>query len=140
VARGKILPEGDIQALERMVGHSLTDHLSALTHEDLQKLFTRMLSSFRVTARVANAAWLYAKDPTEDSREQLFRCLADYAPNYFTRHAADLEVLVDEFTIVYEDSEAMGKEELREMIGERLKAWSNELAKAREQSPPRTPR
>jgi hypothetical protein len=134
-SRKKFLPEDEIQGLERMGSEHLADHLSSLSHEALVKLFVRMLHSYRLAARAANAAAKDLEAPTEETHAQLMRSMAEYMPNQFSLHAGDLEVLYDELVHLHEQLEGMGcPSEALDIIAGRIVSYEQMLQQLKAQA------
>ena len=102
-------------------------------------LFYLMLQSFKIAARVANAAWglfetlrchpdiLEEVDRRADLREELTkvgRALNDYSPDNFAPHMGDLEFAADCFEQFYNEVAAL---ETKEQVEERLFEWTKML-------------
>lgn len=83
MARRKHLPEGEIQRLERLEETDLEKHLETLTSAARATKFHDLLVAYRLSARVANRAFAFMKEPTLDRKEALEEALADYAPEHF---------------------------------------------------------
>lgn len=73
----KYLPERDIQQLERLDDEQLA---SAIRGKELT-VIRGLLSSFRLTALVANAAWKMHETRQPEAEEQFLAALAAYAPD-----------------------------------------------------------
>lgn len=136
------LLETEIQTLEGM-GQHLADHLLGLPHEKLAELVKRMLGSYRLAARVANAAWWTFKATTESEKaqaaDQLRDSLADYAPNNFSRRRVEIETLIDEFIVLRDRMEGLSADECRELVEEMTQAFSSAFESTTESMIPRTP-
>jgi hypothetical protein len=129
--RKKFLPEDEIQRLERMAGQQYTDHLSGLSREELEKLFTLMLNSVRLYRRVSNAAVRWFLSQTPENWEEFVRCAAEYMPDQISMHGGDVEVLCDELTFILEQAGILSHEELVELLEGRLIEYEQQLQKMR---------
>ena len=123
------LSEEDIQRLERLPKPDLLERLRGMTGSTLVQLFAEMLQSYRLAARVANAALRAFSLPDPDAATQLERCLADYAESHVTRHGGDLEVLCDELSFLLEDTADFSADEIRTLVEERLQDYRLQLQK-----------
>lgn len=83
------MEEKEIQAFEAMGESRLFDHLKDHMTPEYAEKFTKLLRSYRMAARVANAAWRYIeiaeREPNNQGAlqcciEDLQSALSDYAP------------------------------------------------------------
>lgn len=94
------LLERAIQAMEGSRPEDLEAYLLSLSHEKLVDLFVQLLKSYRLAARVANAAWkflgvLQTGEPEDDAYQALLGALSKYSPANFSPDASVREVLQD---------------------------------------------
>jgi hypothetical protein len=118
------LEEKTIQQLERM-GEQLPTFLTELG-ENLPKWFTRLMRSYRLAARVANASWRYIDayytDPNnvelfEALIEDLRSSLSDYAPAAFRQPPMELIHRFEDRAKLYDQAcELETKEQILEML------------------------
>jgi hypothetical protein len=120
MARRKHLPEGEIQRLERMEEPALEAHLESLTPAARATKFHELLVAYRLSARVANRAFAFMKEPTFDRKDALEAALADYAPEHFEDRAdGELGLLMD----FYNRLEAVGTDpKVLELVYETINA------------------
>lgn len=101
------LSEKEIQNLEGMSAVAFTDHLSAIPHERLQEKFAALLQTYRIAARVANAAWRFNKaceDPYGETLEpsaEMYRTLAVYSPQNWLPPVRDVDLLIETLEDIY---------------------------------------
>lgn len=137
----KFLKESEIVALEER-GRELVPHLLQLSQEKLADITARLLTSYRLAARVANAAWKKEKAASLSEKvraaSDLQRCLVDYAPNNFSHHLGEIETLVEEFTSLHAEMEGLSPDECRELVQSRLEMFEDQLRTIRSRVP-RTP-
>jgi len=117
------LAEKEIQELEKLDAtgiHSVFFQLGVARGADL---FRVMLTSYRLAARVANAAWKLVdvmKQTSSAGPEHwapLQKALADYAPSYFAPHTSDYEFAAKCFEQFYEQAcTKPTREEVEELI------------------------
>lgn len=105
-------------------------------------IFHKMLTSFKIAARVANAAWgLYDKInagnvshelATSEDMKNLQQSLHDYSPDNFHPHAGDVEFAADCFEQFFNEAAGLTtKEEMEELLFQwtsKLKAQAAEKA------------
>jgi hypothetical protein len=136
------LPESIIQAFEHLPEQDLTDELSTYTNENLIRMFVRMLRSYRLAARVANAALricdkieVIAARPLQGNFEGLREALSHYAPenwDYATAH--ELGNVVEELQALYDatSSHQMTQMEMLQYIELRIEKTWERLENARQ--------
>lgn len=137
------LPEKEIQDLEAMASIPLTDYVSAIPHQELQAKFIALLHSYRLAARVANAAWRFNKaceatsgpDNTLDASEEMYRALHDYSPANWMLPVSDVHVIAKELgelsTEIDQTQDGALMEGVQELIYNRLMKQEAELNRRR---------
>lgn len=95
-------------------------------------IFHKMLTSFKIAARVANAAWGYVKACEEkglDGPPSIVQALHDYSPDNFHPHVGDVEFAADCFEQFYNEAATLStKEEVEELLFQWTARLKNEAA------------
>lgn len=122
------LEEKVIQHFEEMVRNGVSGGLGAYLKqfEDLPEIFIKLLKSYRMAARVANAAWRYIELSEQEPNnvaaiqcciEDLQSALSDYAPQRIPQPMMERLRIRDLLISIYESIPAKGtNEEAKEIV------------------------
>lgn len=117
------LSEKEIQQYESMDSAEIGAVFFKLGVSKAGMLFYAMLQSYRIAARVANAAWGYVKaleaKDEYNSREEftsLERALNDYSPENFSPHRGDAVFAAECFEAFYNESVGKPQHEAEEIL------------------------
>lgn len=142
----KYLSDPEIQSLSSLSSKQLEERLAELGPEETRNLISRLIVSYKLASRVANAAWGFFKawtkggGPIAPHEEQLHETLKDYAPTDFPKHQGEIETLIEEMKSLLDELDALTADECRETIATRIQIYEIELRRMQGQPPvPRTP-
>jgi hypothetical protein len=145
-AKRKYLTDPEIQSLASLSSAQLQERLVELGPDETRNLISRLLVSYRLAARVANAAWGFFKAWTKGGgpmslyEEQLSETLKDYAPTDFPRDQGEIETVIDEAKSLLEDMADLSADECREVVATRIHLHEQLLSTLHRKPPvPRTP-
>jgi hypothetical protein len=111
------LPESEIQRLERLDDEELA---SATKGKELP-MFRRLLSSFRITALVANSAWAAFETKRPEDFSRFTKALSAYAPDLRGPPRPDYSERLEELKAVYLTIHGgMGAEEVQLLLYRRI--------------------
>lgn len=132
----KHLSEKEIQQYEGMDSSELGAVFFKLGVSKGAHLFEAMLNSYRIAARVANAAWGYVKalenKDSYNSQEEfksLERSLNDYSPANFSPHRSDLLFAAECFEAFFNEASGKTSAEMEEILFQ----WTSKLHALAEQ-------
>jgi hypothetical protein len=149
----KYLEESEIQQYEKMDSAEIGSVFFQLGVAKGAQLFFTLLHSYRLAARVANAAFGFVKAAKEAEGEEgnksvgeikcfaeMEKALHDYSPSNFTPHASDSAYAGECFEAFYEQANAKEtKEEVLELIFEWTCRLQEETATKKGTREPITP-
>lgn len=128
------LSESEIQQYETLTLEEISSVFFKLGVSKGAQLFFVMLQSYRIAARVANAAWGLVQSNLQSPEElkRLQQALRDYSPNNFAPHRSDIEFAAECFEEYYNEAAKLMTMEEREEL---LFQWTAKLHRLAEQAP-----
>lgn len=146
MGKRKYLTDPEVLSLASLGPRELEERIAELGPEATRELIGRLIASYRLASRVANAAWGFWQtwkrggSPLAQHEQELDRTLQDYAPTDFPKHAGEVETLIEEMKSVLEELEPLTADECRELVALRIQILETDL-RSQQKKPivPRTP-